>query len=205
MSHASRLLQGTVDLLILRALQQGPAHGYAVSRWVRERTDGVLAMEDAALYQALHRLEARAGSRPSGACRRTTGAPSTTRSPRRPPPAAQRGLGVEAVRRGGVQGHRNRVRWSGDETTRRQARCFAFPFRTREDVRADVRDEFAFHLDMRTDELMRAGLAEADARAQAEREFGEPRRRRAQACAREGDRVERRRRLGQFAGDLNRT
>ena len=53
------LLQGTADLLILRALQRGPAHGYAVSRWVRERTDGVLAIEDAALYQALHRLEAR--------------------------------------------------------------------------------------------------------------------------------------------------
>jgi PadR family transcriptional regulator PadR len=60
-SHATlALLQGTVDLLILRALQAGPAHGYAVSRWVRERTDGVLSMEDAALYQALHRLEARA-------------------------------------------------------------------------------------------------------------------------------------------------
>lgn len=53
------LLQGTVDLLILRALQHGPTHGYAVSRWVRERTDGVLSMEDAALYQALHRLEAK--------------------------------------------------------------------------------------------------------------------------------------------------
>ena len=54
------LLQGTVDLLVLRALQPGPAHGYSVSRWVRERTDGVLAIEDAALYQALHRLEAKA-------------------------------------------------------------------------------------------------------------------------------------------------
>ncbi len=53
------LLQGTADLLILRALQPGPAHGYAVSRWVRERTEGVLAIEDAALYQALHRLEGR--------------------------------------------------------------------------------------------------------------------------------------------------
>ena len=53
------LLQGTVDLLILRALQADPAHGYSVSRWVRERTGGVLAIEDAALYQALHRLEAR--------------------------------------------------------------------------------------------------------------------------------------------------
>lgn len=60
MSHpALTLLQGTVDLLVLRALQDGPAHGYAVSRWIRERTEGVLAMEDAALYQALHRLEAR--------------------------------------------------------------------------------------------------------------------------------------------------
>lgn len=58
MSHTTgTLLQGTVDLLILRALQQGPAHGYSVSRWVRERTDEVLSLEDAALYQALHRLE----------------------------------------------------------------------------------------------------------------------------------------------------
>jgi PadR family transcriptional regulator PadR len=60
MSHTTlSLLQGTVDLLILRAVQGGPAHGYSVSRWVRERTGGVLAIEDAALYQALHRLEAR--------------------------------------------------------------------------------------------------------------------------------------------------
>ena len=51
------LLQGTVDLLILKALQNGPGHGYMVSRFVRERTDGVLQMDDAALYQALHRLE----------------------------------------------------------------------------------------------------------------------------------------------------
>jgi transcriptional regulator len=59
-SHSTlTLLQGTVDLLILKALQQGPAHGYSVTRWVRERTDGVISMEDAALYQALHRLEAR--------------------------------------------------------------------------------------------------------------------------------------------------
>jgi transcriptional regulator len=53
------LLQGTVDLLVLRALEAGPSHGYSVSRWVRERTDGVLAIEDAALYQTLHRLEAK--------------------------------------------------------------------------------------------------------------------------------------------------
>ena len=61
MTHTSlSLMQGTVDLLILRALQhESPSHGYAVSRFVRARTDGMLALEDAALYQALHRLEAR--------------------------------------------------------------------------------------------------------------------------------------------------
>ena len=54
------LLKGTVDLLILQSLRQGPLHGYEVSRWVRDRTEGVLAVEDAALYQALHRLEDKA-------------------------------------------------------------------------------------------------------------------------------------------------
>jgi transcriptional regulator len=51
------LLQGTVDVLILRTLTWAPMHGYGISRWVNDRSDGALALEDAALYQALHRLE----------------------------------------------------------------------------------------------------------------------------------------------------
>src|ERR671920_1484649 len=51
------LLQGTLDVLILKTISWQPMHGYAVSRWIRQRTDDVLAVEDAALYQALHRLE----------------------------------------------------------------------------------------------------------------------------------------------------
>ena len=59
-AEPSSLIQRSVDLLILRALQdQGPSHGYSVSRFVRERSEGMLTLEDAALYQALHRLEAR--------------------------------------------------------------------------------------------------------------------------------------------------
>ena len=54
-----RLLQGSVDVLILTTLSRGPLHGYGVSNWIRQRTAGVLGIEDAALYQALHRLEAR--------------------------------------------------------------------------------------------------------------------------------------------------
>jgi PadR family transcriptional regulator, regulatory protein PadR len=51
------LMQGTVDVLILKTLTWTSMHGYGISQWIRQRTDGALAVEDAALYQALHRLE----------------------------------------------------------------------------------------------------------------------------------------------------
>ena len=51
------LLQGTVDVLILRTLSWTSMHGYGISRWISDRSEGALAVEDAALYQALHRLE----------------------------------------------------------------------------------------------------------------------------------------------------
>src|ERR687894_1941760 len=51
------LLQGTVDVLILRTLAWTAMHGYGISRWIHDRSEGALAVEDAALYQALHRLE----------------------------------------------------------------------------------------------------------------------------------------------------
>ncbi len=53
------LMQGTLDLLVLKALIFGPRHGYAVARWVRETTDEELRIEEGALYTALHRLEKR--------------------------------------------------------------------------------------------------------------------------------------------------
>jgi transcriptional regulator len=51
------LLQGTVDVLILRALAWMPMHGYAISAWIAERSGDAIAVEGAGLYQALHRLE----------------------------------------------------------------------------------------------------------------------------------------------------
>jgi transcriptional regulator len=51
------LLQGTLDVLILRSLAGEPRHGYAISRWVRDRTAGTLDIEDAPLYKSLRRLE----------------------------------------------------------------------------------------------------------------------------------------------------
>jgi transcriptional regulator len=51
------LVQGTLDVMILKALQWGPRHGYAVSRWIKRATDDVLTVEEGALYPALHRLQ----------------------------------------------------------------------------------------------------------------------------------------------------
>jgi PadR family transcriptional regulator, regulatory protein PadR len=51
------LLQGTVDVLILRTLSWADMHGYGIARWISDRSEGALSVEDAALYQALHRLE----------------------------------------------------------------------------------------------------------------------------------------------------
>jgi transcriptional regulator len=56
-SSSLDLLQGTVDILVLQTLAWGPMHGYAVASWIRQRTGGVLELEDAPLYKALHRLE----------------------------------------------------------------------------------------------------------------------------------------------------
>ena len=55
----SDLFTGTLDLLILRAVEASPQHGYAIGRWIRERSQGVLDVEEGALYPALHRLERR--------------------------------------------------------------------------------------------------------------------------------------------------
>src|SRR5438128_7691057 len=51
------LLQGTLGMLILRALQWGPQHGYAITQALRAQSDEVLQVETGSLYPALHRLE----------------------------------------------------------------------------------------------------------------------------------------------------
>lgn len=55
----SNIFVGTLDLLILRAVQRQALHGYAIGRWIRDRTDGVLEVGEGALYPALHRLESK--------------------------------------------------------------------------------------------------------------------------------------------------
>ena len=59
MSDKVDVLRGTLDLLILKALSWGSAHGYSVAEWIERVTDDTLVIEEGSLYPALHRLEER--------------------------------------------------------------------------------------------------------------------------------------------------
>ena len=54
-----QLLQGTLDVLVLKTLSWGPRHGYDIARWIKDATDAELQVEDRALYVSLHRMEER--------------------------------------------------------------------------------------------------------------------------------------------------
>jgi len=53
------LIQGTLEMLVLKALARGPLHGYAVAEWIHQTSQQLLKVEEGALYPALHRLELR--------------------------------------------------------------------------------------------------------------------------------------------------
>jgi PadR family transcriptional regulator PadR len=59
MKKTDLMLQGTLDMLVLKALAKGPMHGYDVVRWLHEITEDELRVEEGSLYPALHRLERR--------------------------------------------------------------------------------------------------------------------------------------------------
>ncbi len=57
--HRVELLQGTLDLLILRTLMPGPTHGHAIAKHIQRTSQDLLQVETGSLYPALHRLEAK--------------------------------------------------------------------------------------------------------------------------------------------------
>lgn len=57
MAQRLELLQGTLDMLVLKACASGPLHGHAIARRLRELSDEALTVEEGSLYPALHRLE----------------------------------------------------------------------------------------------------------------------------------------------------
>jgi PadR family transcriptional regulator PadR len=59
MADQTPLVKGTLDVLVLKALTWAPMHGFEITTWLEDRSGGTLAVEDSALYQALHRMEER--------------------------------------------------------------------------------------------------------------------------------------------------
>jgi PadR family transcriptional regulator, regulatory protein PadR len=59
MADQTPLVKGTLDVLVLKALSWGAMHGFEITSWLEDRSGGTLAVEDSALYQALHRMEER--------------------------------------------------------------------------------------------------------------------------------------------------
>lgn len=57
MEKQGDLVQGTLDMLVLKALVGGEKHGYGVAEWIHQTSNDVLRVEEGALYPALHRLE----------------------------------------------------------------------------------------------------------------------------------------------------
>jgi len=71
------LLQGTADLLILKTLSWGPAHGYAIARWIERLTDSALEVGEGSLYPACTGSSARSGWPRNGGCPSTGVGPSS--------------------------------------------------------------------------------------------------------------------------------
>ena len=164
------ILQGTLDVLILKALSAAPQHGYGISAWIRERTDGELGIEDGALYQALHRLEHRGSIDAEwGVSDNNRRARSIPPDARGPPRAAGGARQLAQVRARGL----TRARRACMRTGTMFRRLFRFSSRTAADIERDIRDEVAFHLELRIRELMDGGATPEQARAEAHRQFGD--------------------------------
>jgi PadR family transcriptional regulator, regulatory protein PadR len=59
MSEPNTILKGTLDVLVLKALSLAPMHGFEVTAWLEQQSEGTLGLDDSAVYQALYRMEKR--------------------------------------------------------------------------------------------------------------------------------------------------
>ena len=156
MSQASPdILRGTLDLLILKALSWGPAHGYAVARWIEQATNDALAVGEGTLYPALHRLEERgwiAATWGASENNRQAKFYALTRKGRTQLRAEDRELaplcggGVRGAGRAGAGIAAMRMR-----DGRRFRKLFGL------EPKSDVEAELAFHVEMRIRELIEQG------------------------------------------------
>ena len=178
------LLQGTLDLLVLKALVLGPRHGYEVARWVRDTTHGTLHVDDGALYTALHRLEkrklvqARVGGRRDRPAREVLLAHA-----RGPVGNGERDAGVDELRRRRIQDPAG----SRGSMSQRLPRGIRRLFRLG-DVERDLDEELSSYFAHTVEELCGRGYTQAQAEQEAHRRFGDESRYRSELRAIDADR-----------------
>ena len=164
------LLQGTLDLLVLKSLQLEPQHGFAIAQRIQQLSSDVLRIEQGSLYPALYRLEERGWiERRLGHLRQQPQGQVLRADANRPPPPRGRGGVVgAAVRRGqpGAAGGRAVVSaWRGWLTRmRRSVR--------RDRFEAEMADELRTHLEMEAEARQARGAAPDAARREAAIAFG---------------------------------
>ena len=104
------LLQGTLDMLILRTLQWGPQHGHGIGQAIRRQSDELLKVETGSLYPALHRLEKRGWLKSEWDVSEANQRASTTGSRQRASPAVARARPLVAARGRDRPHHESRAR-----------------------------------------------------------------------------------------------
>jgi len=174
MSKPSGLLQGTLDLLILRTLALGPMHGWAVAARIQQTSQEVLQVTQGALYPALHRLEQQGRLAPNGAKPKPGGRQVLYSHPCRPR-SARKGAGAVGTL---VRCRRTRHPHGGGVNGMYPERWLhILRLRLRSLLRhgaieRELDRELRFHLDQEIERNVRGGLTAPQARTAALRRLG---------------------------------
>ena len=165
------LLQGTLELLILRTLLPGPSHGHAIAKHIQRTSEELLQVETGSLYPALHRLEAKGWIAASWELSEKGKRARYYRLTRaRSQAARERAVEMAGVRACGGSDSAPRA---GGRTMRSVLRKLLWWTR-REQKEAELHDELQFHLDEEADDRRSDGLGDDEARRAARLDLGNP-------------------------------
>ena len=178
------LLQGTLGVLILKALSWGPMHGYGIVRWIEQIAGDDLLMKEGSCNPALHRLQA---DRARHVCKWTISDSNRRVRSYTLSAAGRRQLRAEMTRwdhfwprcpaccrRGVSEPYERLPDWCAGDWTASMTSSGRRDVRVGDpNVRRDIEDELEFHLEMRQRDLTERGLAARDARDEAVRRFGD--------------------------------
>ena len=175
MTRSLDLLQGTLDLIVLKSLSWGPMHGFGLSRWIQHTTEDLLQVEEGSLYPALYRMENRGWIKAQWALTengRRAKYYRLTASGRRQLAAETKTWDDLTGAIGKIMAARREERAVTHDDDRAPAwRRYARFLRA--DPTHDVDEELDFHLQSTIDELVAAGMSPAAAREAARAKFGD--------------------------------